>query len=65
MDLIAKLYEVESVARNEGIDAHALTLRRQEQSVPVLKKIEALLLNNRLTATQPVLLLSTRLAAKS
>lgn len=46
MDLIASLYEVESIARNEGIDANALTLRRQEQSVPVLKKIEALLLAN-------------------
>ncbi len=33
MDLIAKLYEVESFARNEGLDANALTLRRQSLGV--------------------------------
>ena len=60
MDLIAKLYEVESVARNQGIDAHALTLRRQEQSVPILNKIEALLLTN-LHAVAPKTLLGQAL----
>lgn len=60
MDLIAKLYEVESIARNERIDAHELTLRRHEQSVPVLKKIEALLLAN-LHAVAPKTLLGQAL----
>lgn len=46
MELIAKLYHVESQARQEGLDASALTLRRREQSVPVLKKIETLVLAN-------------------
>ena len=44
LDLIGQLYHVESVARKEGLSASALTLRRQQQSVPVLAKIEALLL---------------------
>ncbi len=46
MDLIAKLYHVESVARQEGLDANALTLRRHEHSLPVLNKIKALVLAN-------------------
>ena len=46
MELIAKLYHVESQAREERLDASALTLRRQERSVPVLKKIETLILAN-------------------
>ena len=46
MELIAKLYEVESDARQEALDASALTLRRQERSVPILKKIEGLVLAN-------------------
>lgn len=46
VELIAKLYHVESVARQQGLDADALTLRRKEQSVPVLQKIEALVLAN-------------------
>jgi hypothetical protein len=44
LDLIGQLYHVESVARQEGLGASALKLRRQQQSVPVLAKIEALLL---------------------
>lgn len=60
MDLIAKLYHVESVARQEGLDANALTLRREEQSVPVLKKIEALVLAN-LHAVAPKTLLGEAL----
>lgn len=60
MDLIAKLYEVESVARQEGLDANALTLRREEQSVDILKKIEALLLAN-LHAVAPKTLLGQAL----
>ena len=46
MDLIAKLYHVESVARQEGLDANALTLRRHEHSLPVLIKIKTLMLAN-------------------
>jgi transposase len=37
-------YHVESVARKEELDASSLTLRRRGYSIPVLKKIEALLL---------------------
>ena len=46
MELIAKLYEVESEARQEALEASALTLRRQQRSVPILKKIEELVLAN-------------------
>lgn len=46
MDLIARLYHVESVARQEGLDADALTLRRHEHSRPVLNKIKTLVLAN-------------------
>jgi transposase len=42
--LIAKLYHVESVARQEGLDAAALTARRQQQSAPVLEQIKELVL---------------------
>jgi transposase len=44
MDLIGRLYHVESVARKEELSASALTLRRQQQSVPILDEIEQLLL---------------------
>ena len=44
MDLIGKLYHVESVARQERLDANALTMRREERSLPVLNKIKALVL---------------------
>jgi transposase len=46
MDLIAKLYKVESQARQAGLDADALKRQRQEHSVPMLEKIEALVLAN-------------------
>ena len=44
MDLIGKLYHVESAARKEELGANALTTRRQERSLPVLNKIKALVL---------------------
>ena len=44
MELIGKLYHVESIARKEELDASSLMRRRREHSLPVLKKIEALLL---------------------
>jgi hypothetical protein len=44
LQLIAQLYKVEAEAREAGLDATALTLRRSEQSVPVLKRLEELLL---------------------
>lgn len=60
MELIAKLYHVESTARQEGLDAGALRLQRQEHSVPILKKIEALVLAN-LHAVAPKTLLGQAL----
>ncbi len=60
MELIAKLYRVESEARHEGLDANALSLRRHERSVPVLKQIEALVLAN-LHAVAPKTLLGKAL----
>ena len=42
--LIAKIYHVEALARQAGLDAQALKLQRQAHSVPVLGEIEALLL---------------------
>lgn len=60
MDLIAKLYHVESEARHEGLDANALSLRRRERSVPILKQIEALVLAN-LHAVAPKTLLGKAL----
>jgi hypothetical protein len=44
MDLIGRLYHVESVARKEKLSASALKERRQQQSVPILDEIERLLL---------------------
>jgi len=44
--LIAKLYKVEAQARQDGVDATELGRRRQQDSVPLLADIEALLLAN-------------------
>ena len=44
--LIGKLYRVETLAREQGLDALALLQSRQAHSVPVLKEIQALLLAN-------------------
>lgn len=44
--LIGKLYQVESQARQDGVDAAELGRRRQRDSAPVLAAIEALLLAN-------------------
>jgi transposase len=44
LELIAKMYRVEALAKQEGLDAQALKLRRQEYTVPVLHEIETLLL---------------------
>jgi transposase len=46
IDLIGKLYQVESQARREGVDTAELGRRRQLHSAPVLTAIEALLLAN-------------------
>jgi transposase len=46
MALIGKLYEVEANARERGLGAEDLHKQRQLHSVPVLGKIEALLLAN-------------------
>ena len=40
------MYRVEALAREAGLDAHALKQRRQEHSVRVLGEIETLLLAN-------------------
>jgi transposase len=60
MALIARLYHVESVAREEGLDANALTQRRRAQSIPVLKEIESLMLAE-LHAVAPTTLLGRAL----
>ena len=60
MDLIGKLYHVESQARQEGLDADALRLRRQAHSAPILKKIESMVLAN-LHAVAPKTLLGKAL----
>ena len=60
MELIGKLYHVESQARQEGLDADALRLRRQAHSVPILGKIEAMVLAN-LHAVAPNTLLGKAL----
>ena len=60
MDLIGKLYHVESEARHEGLDASALSVRRHELSVPILKQIETLVLAN-LHAVAPKSLLGKAL----
>jgi transposase len=44
--LIAQLYAVESSSRERQLDAQELLLQRQAHSVPVLDRIEALLLAN-------------------
>nr|MDQ2734236.1 IS66 family transposase [Pseudomonadota bacterium] len=44
IDLIAKLYRVEAMAKEAGLDHEGLKLRRQAQSTLVLKDIEELLL---------------------
>lgn len=44
--LIGKLYHVEAQARRDGVDETELGRRRQQDSVPVLAGIEALLLAN-------------------
>ena len=44
--LIGKLYRVEALAREQGLDALALLQSRQLHSVPVLQEIQALLLAN-------------------
>ena len=46
IDLIAKLYQVESLAKEAGLDHEGLKLRRQTHSKLVLKDIEELLLVN-------------------
>ena len=56
MDLIGKLYHVESQARQENLDANALTTRREKQSLPLLDKIKALLLANLHTVAPNTLL---------
>ena len=44
--LIGKLYRVEALAKEQGLDALALLQSRQLHSVPVLQEIQALLLAN-------------------
>ena len=44
MALIGQLYAVEAKAREHGLDAQGLLEQRQRHSVPVLQKIESLLL---------------------
>ena len=46
IDLIAKLYRVEALAKEAGLDHEGLKLQRQEKSTKVLKEIEDLLLAN-------------------
>ena len=60
MDLIGKMYHVESEARQEGLDVNVLTTRREDLSLPLLKKIKALLLTN-LHAVAPNTLLGKAL----
>jgi transposase len=44
--LIGELYNVEAHAKRDGADAHELGRRRREHSMPVLQRIEALMLAN-------------------
>ncbi len=60
IDLIGKLYQVESQARREGVDTTELGRRRQLHSTPVLTAIEELLLAN-LNAALPKSLLGQAL----
>lgn len=46
MDLIGQLYKVEAKAREAELDSQALYGQRQEHSVPLLKKLEELVLAN-------------------
>ena len=46
IELIAKMYRVEARAKEQQLDPHGLKQLRQEHSVPILDKIEALLLAN-------------------
>lgn len=46
IDLIGHLYHVESIARRDQLDAHALKQLRQDRSAQVLAEIEALLLRH-------------------
>lgn len=46
IDLIGKLYRVEALARDSGVDGAELHRLRQRDSLPVLGEIEALLLAN-------------------
>lgn len=58
--LIGKLYRVEALAQEQGLDALALLQSRQAHSVPVLQEIQALLLAN-VHAVLPGSLLGTAL----
>ena len=60
IELIAKMYRVEARAKEQQLDPHGLKQLRQEHSVPVLDKIEALLLAN-LHAVLPASLLGKAL----
>ena len=46
IELIGRLYRVEAEARQAKLEPHALKQQRQERSVPVLRDIEALLLQH-------------------
>lgn len=46
IELIGKLYRVEALTREQGLDAQALLQSCQTRSVPVLQEIQALLLAN-------------------
>ena len=56
IDLISKLYQVESQARRDGVDTAELGRRRHLHSAPVLTEIEKLLLVNRHAALPKSLL---------
>lgn len=46
IELIGRLYKVEADARRDKLDAQTLQQRRKQDSVPVLKQIEALALQH-------------------
>lgn len=56
MDLIGKLYQIESAARQEDVGTDELLRRRQEQSKPLMKQIEELLLSSLHTVAPKTLL---------
>lgn len=60
IELIAKLYQVEALAKEAGANADERRRRRQQDAVPVLGDIEALLLAN-LHAVLPASLLGKAL----